>query len=81
MPRMSSRLARIDPRRDACTMRISFFTKAMMKMINSTAFPNDTLSRAPQVSPNLVATLSVARLSRPARGTMATALMAKMTAG
>lgn len=25
MPRMSSKLARMDPRRDACTIRISFW--------------------------------------------------------
>src|SRR5215472_11714726 len=50
-------------------------------MISSTALPKETLSKAPQVSPNLLATLSVAWVSRPAKGTMAMAFMAKMISG
>lgn len=30
IPRMSSKLARIEPISEACTIRISFFTKAML---------------------------------------------------
>lgn len=77
MPRMSSRLDRIDPSSEAWTMRISFLTRAMMKMMSSTALPNVTLSSAPIVSPSLLATLSVACDSSPARGMMAMAFMAK----
>lgn len=32
MPKMSRRLARIDPMREACTMRISFFANAMLSV-------------------------------------------------
>jgi hypothetical protein len=65
MPRIKRRFARIDPIREACTIRISFFTNAMMKIINSTAFPKLTLSRAPSVGPSLCATLSVAYVKSP----------------
>jgi len=50
-------------------------------MISSTALPKETLSKAPKVSPNLLATLSVAWVSRPAKGTIAMAFMAKITSG
>ncbi len=50
-------------------------------MINSTALPNVTFSNAPNESPSLRATVSVAKLSSPASGMMATAFVAKMAAG
>lgn len=81
MPRISNRLARIEPRIEACTIRISFFARAMMKMMSSTALPKETLSKEAQVSPSLLATASVACASSPASGMMATAFMAKTTVG
>ena len=50
------------------------------KMISATALPDVTSISAPIVSPRFDATLSVAWLSRPASGTMATQLTAKTTA-
>lgn len=50
-------------------------------MINSTAFPKETLIKAPGVSPTRCAALSVAVESRPAKGTIATAFIAKMMVG
>jgi hypothetical protein len=79
MPRMSSRLDRMEPSSDACTMRISSLERAMIKMISSTALPNVTFMSAPIASPICAATLSVAKLSRPASGTMATAFMLNAT--
>lgn len=35
MPRMSSKLARMDPRRDAWTIRISFLVRAMLYDVRS----------------------------------------------
>ena len=40
--------------RDAWTIRISFFTNAIMNMINSTAFPKLTLSKWPKGRPQPV---------------------------
>ncbi len=50
-----------------------------MNMINSTAFPNVTFNNAPMVSPNRLATLSVAWLKKRASGTIASAFIAKIT--
>jgi len=50
-----------------------------MKIMSSTAFPNVTFISAPAVSPVRLATLSVAWLRRPARGTMAIAFIANTT--
>ena len=81
MPRIRRRLARIDPSREACTMRICFATSAIMKMISSTALPKVTFINAPMVSPILPATLSVANDRSAASGIMAIAFMAKTTVG
>lgn len=50
-------------------------------MISSTALPKETLSKDAQVSPILLATLSVACANNPANGMMATAFMAKTIVG
>lgn len=50
-------------------------------MINSTALPKLTFSKAPNVSPSLCATLSVAKASIPAKGIIAMAFIAKMIVG
>ena len=54
---------------------------APYNMISSTAFPKLTFIRAPNVGPSRCATLSVAKVKRPARGMIATALRAKTTLG
>lgn len=51
------------------------------KIINSTAFPKVTFVNAPIVSPMRLATHSVAWLNKPAKGTIATAFIAKMMVG
>ena len=81
MPRMSSRLARIEPSKEACTMAISSATRAMIKMMSSTAFPKVTFNRAPMVSPISAATHSVAYPSIHAKGIMATAFSENTTVG
>lgn len=50
-------------------------------MMSSTALPKVTFISAPTVSPILLATLSVAWLSKPARGTIAMAFMPKIIPG
>lgn len=50
-------------------------------MMSSTALPKVTFISAPIVSPILLATLSVAWLSRPAKGMIAMAFMPKMIPG
>jgi hypothetical protein len=81
MPRIRSKLAKIDPRSAAWTTRIWFAASKIMNRINSTALPKDTFSKAPSVSPSLAATLSVAWASIPARGMIAIAFMEKMMTG
>jgi hypothetical protein len=75
---MRSKLARMEPRSEACTIRISFLTRAIMKMMSSTALPKVTFINAPTVSPMRLATLSVAWLRSPANGMIAIAFIAKM---
>ena len=50
-------------------------------MMSSTALPNVTFMSAPTVSPILLATLSVAWLSIPARGMIAIAFIANTVVG
>lgn len=81
MPKINNRLARIEPMSDAWTIRIWFWTSAMMKMMSSTELPKLTFSKAAIVGLNRCARHSVAKVRRPASGITAMALSAKTTLG
>lgn len=79
MPNINNKLASMLPRRLACTMRTSSLTKAMTKMMSSTALPKVMFIRAPTAGPRLAAMVSVAMLRSPASGMIAMAFMVNMT--
>jgi hypothetical protein len=60
------------PVTDALTRSIMPARSAVIAMTSSVRLPSVAFSRPPTASPVLAATLSVDRLSRAARGTMAT---------
>ena len=64
-------LVTIAPAMDAFTSMYSPARRAVSAMTSSVRFPSVALSRPPTESPVLAATDSVAWLSSPARGTMA----------
>src|SRR5262245_7902703 len=70
-PSMKSELLTIAPATDARTRSVMPARSAVIAITSSVRFPNVALRRPPTASPVFAATLSVARLRSPARGTIA----------
>jgi hypothetical protein len=68
MPRTSSRLLRIDPTNEECTIANSHFTRAIIATISSTAFPRVAFKRPASVCPTRSDKSSVANDNSLAKG-------------
>jgi hypothetical protein len=81
LPMTRRRLDRMEPSIDDCTTSISFFFRATILTMSSTALPKVAFSSPPNVSPSGMEISSVAKDNTAARGIMAMKFSENTAAG